>query len=163
MMEPQHQYTNVHSHDHHHDDDSSTEVESLVGMEKQWAAGEFEHRRPRTRRQRIFSSIAAVLKWVVVIALQLIIIGLLARDQGLLESTRWRSQSTSANDVGGDITGWGPHGTLSFSQRTFAFDSRLTVMLQSQLKSPSSRSTKPSPHTTHPNSSSPKPSEPGTN
>lgn len=109
-MEPQHQYTNVHSHDHHNDDDSSTEVESLVGMEKQWRSdSDYDNRTPRSRRQRLCSSIIPALRWLSVIGLQLIIVGLLARDQGLLESTSWRSRSTSANEVGGDVTGWGPH------------------------------------------------------
>lgn len=107
MMEPQHHYSDVRTNSHH-DDDSSTEVESLVGNEKQWAA-DYHERSQRSRRRTLCSRILSALKWVVVITLQLTIIGLLARDQGLLESTRWRSRSSSANEVGGDITGWGPH------------------------------------------------------
>jgi hypothetical protein len=109
MMEPQHHYANVQSQENHHDDDSSTEVESLVGAEKGWATSDYHSREPRSRRNVMCSPVVAALKWVLVIGLQLIIIGLLARDQGMLDSTRWRAKSTSANDVGGDITGWSPH------------------------------------------------------
>ncbi|KNG51764.1 hypothetical protein DDE82_008455 [Stemphylium lycopersici] len=109
MMEPQHHYADVRTHDHHPDDDSSTEVESLVGAEKQWAAGDYHDRTPRSKRRILCPPLVAAMRWVLVIGLQLIIIGLLARDQGLLQSTQWKSRSTSANDVGGDITGWGPH------------------------------------------------------
>ncbi|KAF2846541.1 hypothetical protein T440DRAFT_405499 [Plenodomus tracheiphilus IPT5] len=107
MMEPQHQYTDVRSNDHH-DDDSSTEVGSLVG-EKQWATDDFEHITPRSKRRNLCHTIIAISRWVLVISLQLTIIGLLARDQGMLDSTRWRAPSTSAHEVGGDITGWSPH------------------------------------------------------
>jgi len=109
MMEPQHHYADVHSQDHHHDDDSSTEVESLVGGEKQWAAGDYHRRAPSSRRNILCPPLVAAMRWVLVIGLQLVIIGLLARDQGMLDSTRWKARSTSANDVGGDITGWSPH------------------------------------------------------
>lgn len=108
-MESQRPYTDVRSQDRHRDDDSSTEVESLIGMDKQWISGDFDHRAPQSRRNILCPPLVAALRWVLVIGLQLIIIGLLARDQGLLESTRWRNRSTSANEVGGDITGWGPH------------------------------------------------------
>ncbi|KAF1836512.1 hypothetical protein BDW02DRAFT_545869 [Decorospora gaudefroyi] len=109
MMEPQHHYANVQAHESQHDDDSSTEVESLVGGEKQWATGGYHSGAHRTRRRITSSSLVAALRWALVIGLQLVIIGLLARDQGLLQSTIWKARSTSANDVGGDITGWGPH------------------------------------------------------
>lgn len=106
-MEPVHHYTDVRPQDHH-DDDSATEVESLVGGEKQWAANEF-HRSHRPRRNILCPPLVAAFRWVLVIGLQLIIIGLLARDQGFLDATRWRAKSSSALEVGGDITGWGPH------------------------------------------------------
>jgi hypothetical protein len=115
MMEPQHQYTDVRTHDHPHDDDSSTEVESLGGGEKRWATDDFHTRSQRSRRKILCPPVVAALRWVLVIGLQFIIIGLLARDQGLLDSTRWRGRSTSAHEVGGDITGWGPHSTLGQS------------------------------------------------
>jgi hypothetical protein len=108
MMQPQHDYSQVNHHEHH-DDDSSTEVESLVGAEKQWAAGDFHHIAQRSKRRTILAQILAALPWVLVIALQFIIVGLLAREQGLLDSTRLRAPSTSARDPGGDITGWSPH------------------------------------------------------
>ncbi|KAH4029317.1 hypothetical protein HBH70_238430 [Parastagonospora nodorum] len=108
MMQPQHSYAQV-DHREHHDDDSSTEVESLAGAEKGWAHGEFQHTSQRTNRRILCPPLVAALRWVLIIGLQLIIIGLLARDQGLLDSTRFRGLSTSANDPGGDITGWSPH------------------------------------------------------
>jgi hypothetical protein len=109
MMEPQHYYANVQLQEHHHDDESSTEVESLVGAEKGWATSDYHSRETRSRWKIMCSSMVAALKWVLVIGLQLIIIGLLARDQGLLSSTRWKAPPTSAYEVGGDITGWSPH------------------------------------------------------
>ena len=115
MMEPQHHYADVRSQDHHHDDDSSTEVESLVGGEKQWAAGEYHSRAPPSRRRIMCPPLVAAMRWILVIGLQLVIIGLLARDQGMLDSTRWKARSTSANDVGGDITGWSPHSESYYS------------------------------------------------
>ena len=109
------------THDYSHVDhneaqyaDSSTEVESLVGGEKQWTCGDFHHTSQRSNRKILCSPLLAALRWVLVIGLQLIIVGLLARDQGLLDSTRWRGRSTSANQVGGDITGWGPHSKTYF-------------------------------------------------
>ena len=111
-MQPQHDYSHINNHEQH-DDDSSTEVESLVGAEKQWTPGDFHHTSQRQSNRRILCPpLLAALRWVLIIGLQLIIIGLLARDQGLLDSTRWRGRSTSANEVGGDITGWGPHSKL---------------------------------------------------
>ncbi|RMZ67694.1 Thioesterase domain-containing [Pyrenophora seminiperda CCB06] len=108
MMEPQHYYANV--KEQHNDDDSSTEVESLVGR-KQWDDGDYQSRAPPTRRNVMCPPVVAALKWVLVIGLQLIIIGLLAKDQGLL-SKRFgieKAPLTSQRDVGGDITGWSPH------------------------------------------------------
>lgn len=111
-MQRQHDYSNVKTHDEHYDDaSSSTEVESLVGAEKQWRSDDYNHTAPRSRRR--ISKLVASLKWVLVIALQLVIVGLLARDQGLLDKAKWGGRSTSAKDVGGDITGWGPHSTSS--------------------------------------------------
>ena len=46
------------------------------------------------------------------IALQIVIVGLLAREQGLLMDSKWtRAATTSEEEVGGDMTGWGPHST----------------------------------------------------
>ncbi|EDU44873.1 repeatdomain containing protein [Pyrenophora tritici-repentis] len=121
MMEPQHYYADV--KDQHHDDDSSTEVESLVGG-KQWQAGDYHNRAPPSRGNVMCLRAVAALKWVLVIGLQLIIIGLLARDQGLLQSSLGRTPSTSEHDVGGDITGWSPHLPTTITQfkinQTFA-------------------------------------------
>ena len=105
-MEPQHYYADVKGGQH--DDDASTEVESLVGG-KQWVDGDYQSRTPPSRRNVMCPPVVAALKWVLVIGLQLIIIGLLARDQGLLQLTLGKSHSSSRHDVGGDITGWSPH------------------------------------------------------
>lgn len=107
-MPEQHDYSQVESHDDQYAD-SSTEVESLVGAEKQWATDNFHRTSQRSNRRRMCTPLLATLRWSLVIGLQLIIIGLLARDQGFLDPTRWRGRSTSAHQVGGDITGWGPH------------------------------------------------------
>ena len=130
MMEPQHHYADVHSQDHHHDDDSSTEVESLVGGEKQWAAGDYHRRAPSSRRNILCPPLVAAMRWVLVIGLQLVIIGLLARDQGMLDSTRWKARSTSANDVGGDITGWSPHSKTCLAVQAGTSVNRIAVPTQ---------------------------------
>lgn len=116
-MDPPHSYKNLasQSHSHHDDDnDSSTEVESLVGLEKHWVTDGFKS---RTRRRSKRSTCVAILKasrWFLVIGLQVVIVALLARDQGLLSSLRLGSgrRTTSAQDVGGDVTGWGPHSMI---------------------------------------------------
>ncbi|KAF2186235.1 hypothetical protein K469DRAFT_687230 [Zopfia rhizophila CBS 207.26] len=106
-MEGKHDYRNVHTDDHH-EDDSSTEVESLVGIEKQWQADDFQRRSRRSKRSTCISMLKAS-RWVIIISLQLVIIGLLARDQGLLLDQWWRTRTTSEKEIGGDVTGWGPH------------------------------------------------------
>ncbi|KAF9728696.1 hypothetical protein PMIN01_13076 [Paraphaeosphaeria minitans] len=106
MMEPQHEYNNVSAVDNH-DDDSSTEVESLVGMEKHWAADTFTTRRSK---RNAYVGILKASRWFVIIGLQLIMVGLLAKDQGMLRQLGLGSKRRgSANEVGGDATGWGPH------------------------------------------------------
>jgi hypothetical protein len=158
MMQPEHEYKNVPHSDDHRDDDSSTEVESLVGMEKQWAAENFATRTRRSKRSVCLSLLKAS-RWFVVIGLQVIIVGLLAKEQGLLMDGWWSSQgSSSAKEVGGDITGWGPH---SMSCRPC--DKSHTHQEQSQLRSKRSKSTRPSRRTTRPSSSSPKSFVHGTN
>lgn len=108
-MEPQHTYKNVPAIDHH-DDDSSTEVESLVGMEKQWAADTFSRGR-RSKRSACVGIVKAS-RWFVVIGLQLVMVALLAKDQGMLRQLGLGGKrSSSASEVGGDVTGWGPHST----------------------------------------------------
>lgn len=99
-------YKNVSAVDNH-DDDSSTEVESLVGMEKQWAADTYTRRRSK---KNACVGLLRSSRWFVIIGLQLIMVGLLAKDQGMLRQLGLGSKrSSSANEVGGDITGWGPH------------------------------------------------------
>jgi hypothetical protein len=112
MMEPAHEYKNIDTVDHH-DDDSSTEVESLVGLDKQWVHDQDYQSRTRRSKRNVLVTVVKTARWWLVIGLQLVIVALLARDQGLLLD-RWlgtSSKSTSANEVGGDITGWGPHST----------------------------------------------------
>lgn len=110
MMEPQHPYNHVYSDDHN-DDSSSTEVESLVGNDSKWTDTTYSGR--PTRRRTKCNTCLSILKasrWFFVIILQLVIIGLLARDQGLLLQSGWFARSqTSEKEVGGDVTGWGPH------------------------------------------------------
>lgn len=109
-MPRQHQYTDVRPQDHH-DDDSSTEVESLVGGEKAWAANDYTMP-SRSRRDILCPPCLSALRWFIVIALQVVIVGLLAREQGLLMDSKWtRAATTSEKEVGGDMTGWGPHST----------------------------------------------------
>jgi hypothetical protein len=161
MMQPQHDYAQVsHHHELQHDDDSSTEVESLVGGEKQWASGDFQHTSQRSRRRTMCLSWLGALRWGVVIGLQLVIVGLLAREQGMLDSTIFKGRSTSASDPGGDITGWSPHSKSSNSNQHQVHQ---LIASQSQLKSPLSKSTKPLHPTTHRNSSNLKSYAPGTN
>ncbi|KAF2011056.1 hypothetical protein BU24DRAFT_52127 [Aaosphaeria arxii CBS 175.79] len=107
MMEPSRTYQEVYADDRH--DDSSTEVESLVGTdEKQWASERYISGRTRHSKRNTCIAIFQASRWFVVIVLQLVIVGLLAKEQGLLAG--WGSkQRSSANEVGGDITGWGPH------------------------------------------------------
>lgn len=115
-MQRPHEYASVRFQDRH-DDDSSTEVESLVEAEKEWASDSHSHTQ-RSRRRILCPPLLVALRWVLIIGLQLIIIGLLARDQGLLDSTRFKGRSTSAHQVGGDITGWGPHSKYSILTAT---------------------------------------------
>lgn len=121
-MEPQHEYKNVSAVDNH-DDDSSTEVESLVGMEKQWASDTFARRR-RSKRNACVGILKAS-RWFVVIGLQLILVGLLAKDQGMLRQIGLKGgRSSSAMDVGGDITGWGPHSMCTSIPMCFGIDEK---------------------------------------
>ncbi|KAF2133691.1 hypothetical protein P153DRAFT_330107 [Dothidotthia symphoricarpi CBS 119687] len=101
-----HEYAEVRlGEPHYAHSSSSTEVESLVGRDKEWSTHEYHN-----KRNIICPPLLGALRWVLVIGLQLIIIGLLAKEQGLLKDSKWwRSSTTSANEVGGDITGWGPH------------------------------------------------------
>lgn len=157
-MQQAHEYSHV-NHNEEHYADSSTEVESLVGAEKQWAANDFHHTSQRSNRAILCPPLLAALRWVLVIGLQLIIISLLARDQGLLDATRWRGRSTSTKQVGGDITGWSPHSMYPPWRQISILK---TNIHQSQHKSQSLKSTRPSHPTTRQTSSSQKYSERGT-
>jgi hypothetical protein len=118
MMEPAHEYKNVQPHDHQHDDDSSTEVESLVGMDKQWAEEAYNTRARRSKRSACISFLKAS-RWFVVIGMQMIMIGLLARDQGLLKDYTWGvGRATSEKQVGGDVTGFGPYSEQTYPSLT---------------------------------------------
>jgi hypothetical protein len=108
-MASQCQYSDLSTTQNHRDDESTTEVESLVGLEKDWAASNFEGERRRSRRNICILILHAV-KWIFVITLQIAILGLLIRDQGLLRTVGLsKGRSSSAREVGGDMTGWGPH------------------------------------------------------
>jgi hypothetical protein len=110
-MEPSHEYKNVPVHDDvHHDDDSATEVESLVGSEKQWAADTYQTSKRRSKRTTCLGLLKAS-RWLVIIALQLAIVGMMAKERGYLKQfgLAQTTRSSSAKEIGGDITGWGPH------------------------------------------------------
>ncbi|PVH93663.1 hypothetical protein DM02DRAFT_676706 [Periconia macrospinosa] len=147
MMSPTHAYkglpTPTHTRTHSHrstDSDSATEVESLMDpLEKDWdASNPYAHgpRAPRRGKRSVCVSILKASRWVVVITLQVVIVGLLAKEQGYLKYIPWFSgsemamgagkpeRSTSRAEVGGDITGWGPHIPTQITQfhinQTFA-------------------------------------------
>ena len=96
-------YENVQLDDH--DDSSITEVEeSLMGDEKLMQVEEFGQRY-RTKSKRIAClSILNEARWLLDTVLLLVVIGLLLRDQ-----SQKANPKTSEHEVGGDLTGVGPH------------------------------------------------------
>jgi len=132
-MEPAHEYKNVQPHDHQHDDDSSTEVESLVGMDKQWAEEAYNTRARRSKRSACISFLKAS-RWFVVIGMQMIMIGLLARDQGLLKDYTWGvGRATSEKQVGGDVTGFGPYSEQLYPSTTPANPQLTQILVPTQI------------------------------
>lgn len=89
------------------DDSSITEVEeSLLGDEKLMSAEEFRQRYARKSKRTTCLSILKEARWFLDIGLLLIIIALLLRTQ-----SQNFVPKTSENEVGGDMTGVGPHCT----------------------------------------------------
>ncbi|CAI6244626.1 unnamed protein product [Periconia digitata] len=119
---------------------SATEVESLIGddndAEKQWSHNPYARRHQSERSSKRDNMCMRILKasrWIVVITLQIVIVGLLAKEQGYFaalpsfgfgSSKEAAQRSTSKEEVGGDITGWGPHIPTQITQfhinQTFA-------------------------------------------
>jgi len=102
-MASQLKYENLHLDDH--DDLSITEVdESLMGDEKDLHAAEFPHRyQKRSKRVRCLSILKEA-RWFIDTVLLIFIVVLLLRGQ-----SRNANPKTSEHEVGGDITGLGPH------------------------------------------------------
>ncbi|RDW69901.1 hypothetical protein BP5796_08298 [Coleophoma crateriformis] len=111
-MSNQLRYENVQQLDDH-DDSSITEVEeSLIGDEK----GELRERyRLKSKRSKCCAMLKKA-RWVVDTVLLLVIVGLLLRQQ----SQKTSFPKTSEHEVGGDMTGVGPH--LGTQIKTFAIN-----------------------------------------
>lgn len=85
-----------------HDDSSITEVdESLMGDEKD---AEFQTRYQRKSKRATCLSILKEARWFIDTVLLVFIVGLLLRSQ-----SRDSIPKTSEHEVGGDLTGLGPH------------------------------------------------------
>lgn len=108
-MASQLKYENVHMDDH--DDSSITEVdESLMGDEKLMN----DELRPYTRRSKRSSCVAFLkeARWYLDTLLLLVIVGLVWRGQREASIPK-----TSEHEVGGDMTGVGPHCELPYDKR----------------------------------------------
>ena len=104
-MSSQLKYDNVQIDEH--DDSSITEVEeSLMGDEKQMLVEEFPQSYTRKPRKTTCLSILKEARWFLDTILLLVIVGLLLRDR--LPTV---TPSSSEHEVGGDVTGVGPHCT----------------------------------------------------
>jgi len=103
MKEAYAKYETLDIEDQDHDDLSSTEAGgSIIGEDKNWNAETFHQPKRKSKRSRC-CSILGFLKKGIDTLLLVTILGLLVRD-------KWPSYSSSSqNDVGGDITGVGPH------------------------------------------------------
>ncbi|KAH6718010.1 hypothetical protein BKA61DRAFT_641769 [Leptodontidium sp. MPI-SDFR-AT-0119] len=102
-MASQLKYENVQMDDQ--DDSSITEVEeSLMGDEKHLSAEEFRQRYTRKPRRTTCLSILKEARWFLDIGLLLVVIALLLRNQ-----SQNAIPKTSEHEVGGDMTGVGPH------------------------------------------------------
>jgi len=102
-MAAQPRYENLQLDDH--DDSSITEVEeSLMGDEKQMHRDEFRQRCSKKSKRRTCLTILNQARWFLDTILLLVIVGLLLRDQ-----SQKADLSTSEHEVGGDMTGVGPH------------------------------------------------------
>lgn len=102
-MSSQLKYENIQVDDH--DDLSITEVdESLMGDEKDLNTTEFQNRyQKRSKRVRCLSILKEA-RWFIDTILLVFIVVILLRGQ-----SRNTTPKTSEHEVGGDITGLGPH------------------------------------------------------
>jgi hypothetical protein len=96
-------YDGLHSDDRS-DSRSSTEVESLMGEEKQWHDVELNGSIRRTKRNKLVTALKSS-RWIIDTSLLLIILALLARDQ-LRKPTVL--QDPNIWQFGQDFTGVGP-------------------------------------------------------
>jgi hypothetical protein len=100
MAAQQHKYESMALDDR--DDRSSTEVESLMEVEKQWQDEDMRMPMRRSRASRICGVLNSF-RWLIDTTLLLIILGLVVRSEfkkGPVNPTDY--------DFGGDITGVGP-------------------------------------------------------
>jgi hypothetical protein len=95
------------------DDSSTTEVESLVGDQQE----KFNQLYTRKPKKNACLAVLKGLRWAVEIGLLLGIFGLLLRDQ-----TKKAFPRTSEHEVGGDMTGVGPHCRLYKKESMFKFN-----------------------------------------
>ncbi len=96
-MDAQHKYENIPIGEDHDGSRSSTEVESLIGDEKQWHGEQLGLRRKQTTTSRIVSGFRKW-RWIIDTLLLATILGLLVRDQ-------LRKQPYTPWEIGGDFTG----------------------------------------------------------
>jgi len=101
-----------------HDDSSITEVEeSLMGDEKQMHRDEFRQRYTKKSKRRTCLTILNQARWFLDTILLLVIVGLLLRNQ-----SENAIPKNSEHEVGGDMTGVGPHcKKLLYSRRITTF------------------------------------------
>lgn len=109
-MTSQPKYENVQMDEQ--DDCSITEVdESLMGDEKHLTAEEFRQRYARRSKTTSCLSVLKEARWFLDIGLLLVIIALLLRNQ-----SQNAIPKTSEHEVGGDMTGVGPHCMVPLSK-----------------------------------------------
>jgi hypothetical protein len=98
MGSKQHQYETMPLDDR--DDRSSTEVESLMEVEKDWQNEDMQRPVRRSKTSRI-CNVLNQWRWLIDTTLLLLILGLVARSQFL-------AKPINPNQIMGDVTGVGP-------------------------------------------------------
>jgi hypothetical protein len=101
-MASQLKYENVEFDDH--EDSSTTEVEESLMEDEKHMHEEFHKRYATKSKRAACRSILNQGRWFLDTLLLLVIVGLLVRDQAHRVNPK-----TSENEVGGDLTGVGPH------------------------------------------------------
>ncbi|KAH8900933.1 hypothetical protein GQ53DRAFT_633365 [Thozetella sp. PMI_491] len=109
-----HKYENVPVGEDHDGSRSSTEVESLIGDEKQWHTEELGLRRKKTCCSKVGAAFQTW-RWVIDTVMLLAILGLLIKDQ-------LRQQPYTPWEIGGDFTGGLTSGAVSQKITTFEND-----------------------------------------